>query len=776
MSKIPTLKKLFSLISVTMIVAATDCAFAADNVANGWLNWRGPHQNGTSDETNLPDTWAVGGENNLWVRDIPGQSAPVIANGRLYVMGMKGENDANMQEGLFCLDAATGKIIWDRCYNDFTSDTIYLRYASSAPVVDPETGNIFSLGSQGFMSSYDSEGKLLWQHTMMDELGFMTFPNGRTGRPVIEGPLVIVSCTTANWGANGPAANRFYAFDKKTGDLVWASNTESRPKENSLSTPIIEWVGNKRMMYVAGGDGNLYGINSHTGETVWIYPMCKSGMTSTVVTYKGMIIAVHGRENLDVSGIGRMVCLKIPEDTAAVDGKPKVLDKSVEVWRSDVSSFGSSPILVGERIYISDDPARLCCVDANTGKMIWRKALSVEVVFSSIAYADGKLFVPVLDGTFFIIKPGDTEESTKILSKVRLDAKCCGAPAICDGRVYIQSGLQMDGKLYCIGKKDANQKAPAWPAAEKRAPGALAKFIGVPADFLVHPGKTLSLRLLGVDKDGQFLPENPDDAKKAKWERYIPPTAKVKAMISGDVTDGVFKAEDKLIPSAGALKADLNGIIGTTRGRIMPSLPIHVKFDSAVLIPSETDPTAKFAYPPLPWIGARFRWEIRELNGIKALYKTVDNKLFQRAMTFVGSPEMSDYTIQADVLSAGEKKKFIVKMSEVGVVCQRYIVILKGGSQEIEINSNFERFRVATKFAWTPDTWYTIKARVDIDPATGAGVVRGKAWKKGEPEPEKWTIEAPHQTAHKIGAPGVFGFVPQEVPVYIDNIVVTPNK
>lgn len=764
-----------SILAAVLLLAA-GVGNAADNAVSGWLNWRGPHQNGTSDETNLPETWAVGGENNLWVKDIPGQSPPVIANGRLYVMGMKGENDSNMQEGLFCLDAATGAPIWDRCYNDFISDTIYLRYASSAPTVDPETGLIYTLGSQGFMSAYDSDGKLLWQHTMMDELGFMTFPNGRTGRPVVEGPLVIVSCTTANWGGNGPAANRWYAFDKKNGDLVWASNTESRPKENSLSTPIIEWVGNKRMMYVCGGDGNLYGINSHTGETLWIFPMCKSGMTSTTATYKGMVIAVHGRENLDLSGIGRMVCLKIPENTALVDGKPKVLDKSVEVWRCDVSSFGSSPVVIGDKIYITDDTARLCCINADTGKMLWRKALSVEVVFSSIAYADGKLYVPVLDGNFFIIKPGDTEESTKILSKVKMDAKCCGAPAICDGRVYIQSGLQMDGKLYCIGKKDVNQKAPAWPVAEKRAPGALAKFIGVPADFLVHPGTNLPLRLLGVDKDGLFLPENPDDAKKATWARYIPPTAKVKAEVNGNVVDGVFKAEDKLAPSAGALKAELNGIIGTTRGRIMPSLPIHVTFEKAVLNPLESDPNVKFAYPPLPWIGARFRWEIREKDGVKALYKTIDNKLFQRAMTFMGTPEMHNYTVQADVRSDGEKKKFLVKMSEVGVVCQRYIVILKGGSQELEINSNFERFRVATKFSWTPDTWYTVKARVDIDAATGAGVVRAKAWKKGDPEPEKWTLEAPHKTAHTAGCPGVFAFVPQEVPVYVDNIVVTPNN
>ena len=38
---------------------------------------------------------------------------------------------------------------------------------------------------------------------------------------------------------------------------------------------------------------------------------------------------------------------------------------------------------------------------------------------------------------------------------------------------------------------------------------------------------------------------------------------------------------------------------------------------------------------------------------------------------------------------------------------------------------------------------------VDVDAATGSGVVRAKVWVKGEAEPEKWSIEAPHKIAHR---------------------------
>jgi hypothetical protein len=100
--------------------------------------------------------------------------------------------------------------------------------------------------------------------------------------------------------------------------------------------------------------------------------------------------------------------------------------------------------------------------------------------------------------------------------------------------------------------------------------------------------------------------------------------------------------------------------------------------------------------------------------------------------------------------------------------------MLKGNAQEIEVNSNQERVKSALKFAWLPNTWYHLKARVDVA-ADGSGVVRGKAWKRGEPEPSTWTIEVPHRRAHASGSPGLFGFAPQDQRVCIDNVSVTAN-
>jgi hypothetical protein len=222
-------------------------------------------------------------------------------------------------------------------------------------------------------------------------------------------------------------------------------------------------------------------------------------------------------------------------------------------------------------------------------------------------------------------------------------------------------------------------------------------------------------------------------------------------------------------PSAGAFEVTAGDLRGYMRGRVMPNVPMQENFDAITLVETNSE-GIRFAYPPLPWIGARFKFEVHELEGTKVLAKTIDNKFFQRATVFIGTPDMQNYTVQAEVMSDGNRRK----MSEVGLINQRYIVVLKGNEQKIEVNSNLERLRVQQDFKWSPKVWYRLKTRVDTA-ADGTGMVRAKAWKREEPEPEAWTIEVPLKTVHPEGAPGLFGFSPQDMRVYIDNIQVTQN-
>ena len=767
--------------------------------AQGWLNWRGPQQNGTSTETGLPDT--VDPQHPLWLANFPGQSTPVIANGRVYIMGYLGDGE-NLQEGVICYDAETGKELWRQLFNDFLSDTIYLRYGTSSPAVDEETGNVYMQGTQGILAAFTPNGKPLWQHSLMEEFGRLTFPNSRTASPIMDHDLVITRGITANWGANGPGADRFYAFDKKTGALVWSSTPGEQPKDNSFSHPVLGWLAGRRVLYSATGDGAVVCVNTRTGEPIWRVHITKAGINAAVLVHNDdKVIAIYGTPYEP----GQLIALKIPHvaPTNAASAPVVVERAAAQLWADDIYTSTSSPILVGDRVYVVSEKGELCCVDANNGNVFWKLKLGIEERNSSPIYADGKLYVPMLDdpaakvegsgesgnkGALYIIKP--TDKDGEIIAHVSLDGRCFGTPTAYNGKVYIQTTRH----LYCFGKPGNNPGLPPVLDIDRDlmqppGPGVATQLQIIPSEVLLRPSGTQSFRVRLLDANGVTV-EELKDVSGVKWTSYIPPTAKVKsAMKASFGADGRLVATGDSTPSAGAFEATYekpaipNQILkgaaqakpavlkGYIRGRILPYLPIKQDFEWAMLTETNlTDGNAMFAYPPLPWIGARFKFEIRELEGNKVLAKTMDNPFFQRATVFIGEPATANYTMEADVMSEGNKRV----MSEVGLVNQRYYIVLKSNDRKLEVNSTAELFRHSVDFTPLPNVWYHLKTRVDVAP-DGSGVIRAKIWKKADPEPGPWTIEVPHKKAHQSGAPGLFALAPQKR-VYLDNITVTANK
>jgi hypothetical protein len=480
-----------------------------------------------------------------------------------------------------------------------------------------------------------------------------------------------------------------------------------------------------------------------------------------------------------------MVAIKLPTSLPAGSSRPVVFDRSdLQLWANPMTSSTSSPILAGDRVYLVLEKGDLCSVDANTGEVHWRLKLGIEQRNSCPLYADGKLYVPMLDnpagkglgsaedagskGAFYILRP--TDEEAEMLTHLELDGRCFGSPTAYNGKVYVQT----TSKLYCFGRKGDNPGlAPEPEPVKYPAPGPATRLQIIPYEVALHPGESASFRARKLDAQG-FVVEELADPRSLKWQPYVPPTALVKARM-----DAAFDGGGRLVAgpeaqlSAGRFEASLGDLKGYIRGRVIKNPPFEEDFESFELSQTTTnnvEPATPFAYPPLPWIGARFRFEVREKDGSKVLTKTIDNKFFQRGSVFVGDPAMHDYTVEAEVMSEGTRRK----MSEVGLVNQRYVIVMKGNAQELEINSNQERLKVAVPFRWSPNQWYRLKTQVEVA-ADGTGVVRGKAWKKGDPEPEAWTIEVPHQTAHASGSPGIFAFSPQDQRVFIDNLRVTPN-
>src|SRR5438046_7559022 len=232
-------------------------------------------------------------------------------------------------------------------------------------------------GTQGILAAFTADGQPLWHHSLMEEFGRLTFPNSRTASPLIDRDLVFTRGITANWGAQGPAADRFYAFDKRTGAPVWASSPGDRPKDNSYSHPYLGWLGGRRVFIAATGDGSVVCVNARTGEPLWRVALFKAGINATVLVHNhDKVIAVYGTPYEP----GQMVALKLLDvaPTNAAAGAV-VLDRTnVVLWAADLSTSASSPILAGDTIYIVTEKGDLCAVSANDGAIKWKMKLGIE--------------------------------------------------------------------------------------------------------------------------------------------------------------------------------------------------------------------------------------------------------------------------------------------------------------------------------------------------------------------------------------------------------------
>ena len=390
---------------------------------------------GVSTETGLPDE--LNGT-TVWTYEIQGGGIPVVAGNKVYQFGYYGSGE-KVEESLTCLDIESGELIWDRRRQDFISDIVYDRYGVGSACVDRETGNVFFQTSPGLLAGFSPDGSLLWERSLMEEFARLTFPNGRTGGPCVDEDLVILHAITANWGTNGPARDRFYAFDKITGELVWTSTPGTTPQDSSFAPLVFEDLEDGRRVFYSGtGCGHVVCVDARTGQPLWRFKMSHGGVNAGVVLHQDLVIAVHGKENIDSSKIGRMVGIRKPHKLPVLGEPILELGPEDEAWRNEeLESFTSSPVLYKDRVYTSVKTGELFCNDARTGGTIWVVKLAPDQIHAAPTWADGKLYIPMFDGHVYVVE--DVGNHGKILNKIDLGHACLAAPAIAQGKILIQA-------------------------------------------------------------------------------------------------------------------------------------------------------------------------------------------------------------------------------------------------------------------------------------------------------------------------------------------------
>jgi len=735
-----------------LFLIATTGAPAADN----WPEWRGIKRDGRSAETGLPVKWSppsaasAAGENLAWRVPIGSRSAPVVFGNRVYLYTSSGPEELR-QERLVALDATSGKTVWEKHFSVYLTDIPAHRVAWASPSVDPTTGHIYAFGGNAVVRAFSPEGKLLWERGLVEDFGAITTHGGRAPSPVIEGDLVVVNTLISGWGALARGGNRYFAFDKKTGASVWVSSPQKRHWDTNFATPIVATVNGTRMFIVGGTDGVYHALEVATGEPIWSFDVSKRAINNSVLLHGADVIISHSEENFNTNEMGMLA-----KFNAGLEGEIKVADAKWVVH--GLQAGFPTPVLDEQAgmIYVVDNGAVLIGVDLASGKRLWDRNLGT-IQKGSPVLADGKLYVGTENGKVFILKAG--KGGVEVLDEDVLPTSkqegtggaepgpepIVASPVVANGRLYIAS---MDA-LYAIGPKTpVVAKGPA-PAAKEAAaqPGAAASVRVTPSDLNLTPGQAQKFTVEVFDAKGVKLP----GAAQA--------TFALQGLKGAITPDGTFTPDKAVASQGGIVQATVGASLGAARVRVVAPLPLEENFDAF---------TAEA--PPVAWINATGKFDVKDLEGNKVLQRREDNTLTRRARVYFGTQDMSDYTVEMDVRTVERRRQ----QGDVGVIAQRYVFLLFGNSQRVELQpwQPVVKMTTTAPFQWKADTWYRVKLEVQNLP-DGKTRARAKAWLRGEAEPAAWLVEKLDPIGHRNGSPGLYADAP--FGAYYDNIKVYKN-
>jgi len=726
-------------------------------LANDWPYWRGPEQSGLSRENAPVTNWSQGGENLLWEAPVGGRTTPIVMNGRVYVTGPVGSGEC-LQERLVCLDAETGKILWEHRFNVFHTDIVEDRVGWTAPVGDPETGYVYVHGTGGQLFAFDRDGNIVWQWSLTEEYGRQSGYGGRLMTPIIDEDRVIISFTyiLTQWDTGkAKAGHRYYAFDKRTGKVIWVAQPGGRPLNTTYSAPVVTYADGKRILVAPNADGNVYGLLARTGEKLWTYRFSKAGLNATGVADGKYFYISQSEENIEGTVMGSVACID-------VTGSGDVTDTH-EVWRVEGIEDGYSSLALGHgHVYAVENDATMYALDAKTGKTAWTHDLGRAMKGSPIVTADDVIYVGEVNGVFHILKDeGDKCMSLDVERFSRPDhlvVEIQGSPALANGRVYFQTRYG----TYALGKKNPGEVTAAVPPLEPEsasAAGPAARMLVVPAEVAAEPGDSIAFGVALFDKSGRRLSSAPD----AEWSTSGPI-----GQISGAGQLHVSRQRQYV---TGKVTAKVGDLTATARVRTTLPLPINESFDEM--------PVSKV---PPGWIGVDARTELVEMDGTVVLHKKAlsPSAKYARMFSFSGPPIPYGYTVQLDMMGEPKEGRYPV-LSDMGSINDRYDMIMLGAEKRIRLVSwtPLPRIQKEVAYEWKPNVWY--RTKLSVEPAGDEAIIKAKVWPRDEQEPDAWNIEMRDPCPNTAGSPGIYAYTKgtsakkHGASCYFDNYKVTRN-
>jgi outer membrane protein assembly factor BamB len=435
---------------------AADVRPADRTAPRDWPGFRGENAAGNGDGQGAVVEWDVDSQQNIrWKTAIPGISnaSPVVWGNRVFVVtAVSGAGDKTFRTGLYgdvapvndlsehtwkiyCLDKATGRILWER--DAFKGAPKVKRHtkasqANSTPVTDGRRV-VTVFGSIGMLAAWDMDGKPLWQTDIgVIDSGWFFDPDtqwGHSSSPIIHGDKVIVQ-------ADRYKDSFLAAYDIATGKQRWRT---ARDEISTWGTPTVFRAGTREQIVTNGP--KIRGYDPSTGKLLWTLGPNSEVTVGTPVVGNGVVYVTGGYPP------ARPVYAIRPNASGDISLAKGQTSNEVIAWSNGEGTYIPTPIFYDGILYTCGNNGVVTAYDGTTGERLYRARVGGGGSFSaSPVAADGRLYFANEDGDVFVARAGRTYQE---VAKNEMKEIIMSTPAISDGVIIVRTL----GHVYGIGQK-----------------------------------------------------------------------------------------------------------------------------------------------------------------------------------------------------------------------------------------------------------------------------------------------------------------------------------
>lgn len=351
--------------------------------APDWNQWRGPSRDCQLSDATWPD--ALQGKLNLiWEKEhSPSYSGPITQDGLVFTT----ETIGKKTERVTAYDLDSGELVWKVEWPGAMAVPFFAAsngdWIRSTPAVSGD--NLLVLGMRDVLVCLSPKtGEEKWRVDFPSAMGTPLPAFGACCSPLIDGDAAYVQ--------TGGALVKISLED---GSVLWNSleDTAGMMSSGAFSSPIIATIEGQRQLVVQTRQ-EMCGVDLETGSVYWRQP---------IESFRGMNILTPVIQENRVFNTAHSGKAQMFEINRAEDGSWSV----DEIWNQKSQGYMSSPVMLGDTIYLHQKNQRATALGASDGEIRWTSSPFGK--YWSMATNGDKILALDNGGELLLVTPSDQE-------------------------------------------------------------------------------------------------------------------------------------------------------------------------------------------------------------------------------------------------------------------------------------------------------------------------------------------------------------------------------